>query len=539
MTSSINIYSEYVDEKMTGFSFVWIVVFSIFLFHNSKARILISVPSIRIPLGTSYLSVMCIDFSHHHEYGFELILQFRQNKTNEWETIVKANRFGSFLTSKSTDIETRLLRNRRCDYYMSECMIDARISIHLKTCKDDPYPSFRCQIIDGTYTIDSSREVQLEITGNPTYIDSPSIVNPLTSKVFELGEVLQLQCTGEKDFRTQTDTDIRWCKSVSGQYQVISLQDTPQTQIVSQREDGCTYVQKSEIFYHITEEDNDLDIMCELEYIKNSKICGKGRFNSTLRISTHLKGDGWTLSPVMIYNEDSMLNAQNITVEGIGNTVQLICVGSNTNQTDSIMEEMMWCIRKKNTTEWKPVVLQENKLETVINSSGKIRIYSKVTYQCGSGVISSNVSLQINPSESEGQYYLKKREKVEPERREAWLAVTLIISVTLLVVILLLVTVLLKLAHRKGGLSLFGFVIKRESKQIVTGPNENYTNTEFNRDHSPEEIARDFYQIQHSSSTSNESGNTYEMNFNPDKQPTYEEMNKNDDPKEEYENLSF
>lgn len=84
--------------------------------------------------------------------------------------------------------------------------------------------------------------------------------------------------------------DIRWCKSVSGQYQVISLQDTPQTQIESQREDGCTYVQKSEIFYHITEEDNDLDIMCELEYIKNSKICGKGRFNSTLRISTHLKG---------------------------------------------------------------------------------------------------------------------------------------------------------------------------------------------------------------------------------------------------------
>lgn len=39
----------------------------------------------------------------------------------------------------------------------------------------------------------------------------------------------------------------------------------------------------------------------------------------------------------MISNEDSMLNSQNITVEGIGHTVQLICVGSNTNQTDSIM----------------------------------------------------------------------------------------------------------------------------------------------------------------------------------------------------------
>nr|XP_034308564.1 uncharacterized protein LOC117683474 [Crassostrea gigas] len=445
-----------------------------------------------------------------------------------------------------------------CDYHRFGCMIYANISIHLETCKDNLFPSFRCQLIDGPNTIDSSKEVQLEITGNPTYIDSPSIIFPPTSKVFELGEVLQLQCFGEKDFSTQTDTDIRWCKSVSGQYEVISLQDSPQTHIISQREDGCTFVQKSEIFYHITDEDNDLEIICELEYNEISKICGKGRFNSTLRISTHLKGDGWTLSPVMIYNEDSMLNSQNITVEGIGHTVQLICVGSNTNQTDSIMEEMMWCIRKKNNTEWTPIVLQENKLETVINSSGKIRIYSKVTYhligleksidimcqissspKCGSGVISSNVSLQINPSESEGQYYLKQREIIEPERREAWLAVTLIISVTLLVVILVLVTILLKLAHRKGGLSLFGFVIKRESKKIVTGPNENYTNTEFNRDHSPEEIARDIYQIQHSGSTANESGNSYEMHFNPDKQPTYEEINKNDGRKEEYENLSF
>lgn len=42
--------------------------------------------------------------------------------------------------------------------------------------------------------------------GNPTYIDSPSIIFPPTSKVFELGEVLQLQCFGEKDFSTQTDT---------------------------------------------------------------------------------------------------------------------------------------------------------------------------------------------------------------------------------------------------------------------------------------------------------------------------------------------
>lgn len=81
----------------------------------------------------------------------------------------------------------------------------------------------------------------------------------------------------------------------------------------------------------------------------------------------------------------------------------------------------MWCVRNKNNTEWTPIVLQENKLETMINSSRKITIYSKVTYhligldksidimcqissspKCASGVISSNVSLQLNPSESEG-----------------------------------------------------------------------------------------------------------------------------------------
>lgn len=77
---------------------------------------------------------------------------------------------------------------------------------------------------------------------------------------------------------------------MAGQYEVITLQENPQTQIVSQSKDRCTFVQKSEIFYHIIYDDSDLEIMCELGYNENSKICGKGRFNSTLRIPTDLKG---------------------------------------------------------------------------------------------------------------------------------------------------------------------------------------------------------------------------------------------------------
>lgn len=143
---------------------------------------------------------------------------------------------------------------------------------------------------------------------------------------------------------------------------------------------------------------------------------------------------------------------------------------------------------------------------------------------CGSEEVSSTVSLQINPSELEDQYYPKQREIVKPERRESWLVVTMIISVTLLICIMFL---------------LFGFVIKRKCKQVVTAPNEDYSNTELNRGCSPREIAGDIYQNQHCSPTANESDNTYEMPLSPIKQPTYEEMHKSDVRKEEYEALSF
>lgn len=144
-----------------------------------SAQIDIYVISIPIPLGTSYVSVGCRDYTYlrHSGYALGLILQFRQNKTNEWETIVKANRFGSFLTSNSTDIETNLLRNRTCDYYKFGCMIYANISIHFDMCKDNLFPSFRCQFIDGPNTVDSSKEVQLEITGKWDKIEEKKLLD--------------------------------------------------------------------------------------------------------------------------------------------------------------------------------------------------------------------------------------------------------------------------------------------------------------------------------------------------------------------------
>eukprot|EP00105_Crassostrea_gigas_P017999 XP_011435983.1 PREDICTED: uncharacterized protein LOC105334289 isoform X1 [Crassostrea gigas] len=558
-------------KKMTALSCVWSVFFCLFLFHNSNEQSVVEiyVSNTQLSVGTSYISVTCDrtwGWFYWDKTKIKLFLQCRQNKSSYWETIVKLNDSGSFITNISKDIETHLEKNGTCDYddyrYGKECRIYANISIHLESCKGYLDPSFRCQIFDiERIAVRGSREVQVEITSKPSYTDTPSIIYPLTSKAVKLGEVLQMQCTGEEDVNIQTK-DIRWCKNVSGQYEVISLQDTPQTQIVSQSKDGCTFVQLSEIFYHITGEDNDLEIMCELGYNENSKICDKGRFNSTLRINTELKDDGWTLSPVIVYSEDSMLNPQNITIEGIGRTVQLLCVGSKSNQIELMKEEVMWCVRKKNNTEWTPIVLQENKLETMINSSGKIRIFSKVTYhligleksidimcqissspKCGRGVISSNVSLQLNPSESEeGQYYLKQRETAPgPERKETWVVVTMIISVTLLVVILVLDTILLILAYRRGGLSLFGILIQFErNKRVVNIQGESRLDTDVDRHVLVDQTAGVIYNNQqiHSNVTNRPSYQTTTITQINSEQPAYEEINSRERSAQEYEALS-
>lgn len=136
----------------------------------SSARLKFNVDGRSIPLGTSYLSVRCAEdqgffFLKRTNSISKMILQFRQNNTNEWETIVKVNESGPFLTDISTDTETHLVRNGTCIFGMPGCMIYANISIHLETCVNYLYPSFRCQTFDKTNTVDMSREVQLEITG--------------------------------------------------------------------------------------------------------------------------------------------------------------------------------------------------------------------------------------------------------------------------------------------------------------------------------------------------------------------------------------
>ena len=56
--------------------------------------------------------------------------------------------------------------------------------------------------------------------------------------------------------------------------------------ITSESIDGCALIKRSEIFYHVSKEDINLNITCELGYKSYNKNCGSGRHNGTLNIPT-------------------------------------------------------------------------------------------------------------------------------------------------------------------------------------------------------------------------------------------------------------
>lgn len=149
-------------------------VSSVFLVGFFLAQLIdIYVSTSAISLGQSYLFASCESSPYvmiiyrTNDSRYEMFLQFRKNKTNEWETIVGVNKSGTFITSISKDIETHLERNKTCDGngYIMACRITANISIHSGTCKDHLFPSLRCQFSNGRGIIDSSTELELEIKG--------------------------------------------------------------------------------------------------------------------------------------------------------------------------------------------------------------------------------------------------------------------------------------------------------------------------------------------------------------------------------------
>lgn len=95
--------------------------------------------------------------------------------------------------------------------------------------------------------------------------------------------------------------DIRWCKKISGKFKVMSLQDRSQTVITSRSKDGCRVIQKSVIFYHVSQNDTLLDIMCESGYPDYGYECGERGINLQIRIPITLIERGKNTSLSVLY----------------------------------------------------------------------------------------------------------------------------------------------------------------------------------------------------------------------------------------------
>lgn len=64
---------------------------------------------------------------------------------------------------------------------------------------------------------------------------------------------------------------------------MLIFQDPPRTNVVKRSKDGCTVVQNSVLFYHISQNDSALEVMCESGW---GYACGINGINATLRIPT-------------------------------------------------------------------------------------------------------------------------------------------------------------------------------------------------------------------------------------------------------------
>lgn len=79
-------------------------------------------------------------------------------------------------------------------------------------------------------------------------------------------------------------------KKIAGTFKVMSLQEPPLTEIFSRSKNGCVVVQKSVIFYHVSQYDTLLDIMCESGYSDYGNECGERGINIPFRIPiTYIK----------------------------------------------------------------------------------------------------------------------------------------------------------------------------------------------------------------------------------------------------------
>nr|XP_022306617.1 uncharacterized protein LOC111112994 [Crassostrea virginica] len=554
----------------------------IFSLTKTQGNLYISISTRNILFGTTEVPMRCISFERYSKDDNdekELVLDFRQNDKSEWTSIRNSNTSRSHFVQNLPGNGT-VRKIRFMDYdcespFRYRCSVDISVQVQFEQClRDSEKPTFRCRILSKNLTVDRSEDVRLQITGRlPKDIGMPTITLPdnlqrTTIAKFKGGDVLKIQCTGEIE---NTDLlpreNFRWCKSVTSQsgtekYEIISIQDDAVSNITSESIDGCALIKRSEIFYHVSKEDINFNITCELGYKSYDKKCGLGRFNGMLSIPTTAEVDHkWKLSPILIHDEDNILDSRKITLEGWGKTFTLLATASVRATNETKVERMQWCVKKENDTTWKRVKLQEDAIQAMDNSSETITLFSKITYHvtvqdgsidflvelspsstCKSGNYFTNISLLIK---EKGTSTVVNKDN-DTVNGHAWRSFSVFVII-LLVAMLSSIAVLLIFTHRRGHVTFFGFTIKTERPDVnslkeVTLQSDSKVEIK----HQAKETSNEQYENSECKSNRDEGQGYYSNTDQADiptslQEETYEEIQKRDNPQEneEYEGLKF
>nr|XP_034310132.1 uncharacterized protein LOC105344558 isoform X4 [Crassostrea gigas] len=443
------------------------------------------------PFGESFVSFVCDDmrlFSERENKNASLEIQLRRNSNDNWTTVVELNRSSVLWKSENTFFKFR------GKYYDQGVTLTG--IIQSKQCTVDPKisPDLRCVLSDESGIIDSSSETRIlsiegRTPGNMTDISivPQELFQDKDEIYFEEDDVLQLQCIAEvENINGFPNKDIRWCKNESGKFQKLSLQHPPLTSIVSRSKDGCSVVQKSVIFYHILQNDTDVDLMCESGY---SGTCGKSGINLTISIPTaNTNKDKWKVSPIVIHDRESVLNKNLIKLNGAGKTIYLLCTASTLFQQESLQNKMNWCFKRQVNETWTKISPQEKKVEVVSNSSGETTIFSRIKYhvtvldrdifflceisrysRCGLGLAHATTNISIGGETltneiKEGFKDVQLQKRLEPDCSTAGVAVVSVILVSIVVITFLFLVVL----FRRKEIKFQGFVLRINREEKVS-----------------------------------------------------------------------
>ncbi|XP_061185999.1 uncharacterized protein LOC133194069 [Saccostrea echinata] len=408
----------------------------------------------------------------------EMFLEIRQSKNNDWRELVMTNITGYDFLSKDLHQGEYVISLYGC-YAAYACQIQIVASVTLRSCTIEPelYSVFRCKVYNGSQFFKSPERSIVSTKGqSPREIRTPTIIRSSNGGQTSVGvplrawDVVQIQCIGEiESINGVPSQNIRWCKKTSGKFTEITLQDPPNTVLVWSSRDGCTNIQKSEIFYHIMKNDTNFEIMCESGYNTYNAECGQGSAKSTIFINTNISTEAegqWKVSPVLLYDENGVIN-EHFNTHGIGRTFHLMCSASSFTTKEQTIN---WCIKKTENANWTKVVTQEDEIKSSSNKNGEIIMFSRITYHvteydkvltfsceisasssslCGSGLSFTSHKIWINAHQTIPS---------ETKRSSASVAV---LSV-LLCLVLITVVALVIITYRRGKLTIFGIVFKIE-----------------------------------------------------------------------------